>query len=194
VNQDSQFYVFGFGLILLGGLLIVSGMRNRSLVEVIQGITSPQSEVAPAAAYEGAPLGPTQPWEHQKEKVAETIYHELTKQGLTPVAAAGLIGNAAIESGLNPAALGDQGTSSGLWQFHAGLQHYGIGPVSVQVHNMLAYLRSNPAVYQAVQHARSPQEAARIFEEQIERPASVAATRAAREAEAAQAYRRFALP
>jgi hypothetical protein len=196
MNENAQYYTVGFGLVLLGGLLIVSGLRNRSIEEVIQGITSPKAEQAPALAFEGKlPTGTsagTQPWEHNQRQVAETIYKEATAAGLTPVAAAGLIGNAVAESSLNPAAVGDQGTSFGLWQFHASLGHLGMGPVPVQVHNMINYLRSNPGVLNSIQHASSAAEAARIIEEQVERPASIEQSRALRESEAERAYREFA--
>lgn len=43
---------------------------------------------------------------------------KLTSLGHSPVAAAGIIGNLIPESGLDPTALGDAGTSGGLAQFH----------------------------------------------------------------------------
>ena len=46
----------------------------------------------------------------------------LTDQGWTAPQAAGIIGNAYGESGLNPAAIGDNGSAYGLFQYHADRQ------------------------------------------------------------------------
>lgn len=46
------------------------------------------------------------------------VYNALRSVGASPVQAVGLIANALAESGLDPEAVGDGGTSFGLWQFH----------------------------------------------------------------------------
>jgi Phage tail lysozyme len=51
---------------------------------------------------------------------AMDVYAFLTKNGLSPSGATGVIGNLYQESGLNPNAVGDSGTSYGLAQWHNG--------------------------------------------------------------------------
>lgn len=46
------------------------------------------------------------------------IYQSLRSAGASPAQAVGILANAMAESNLDPEAVGDNGTSYGLWQFH----------------------------------------------------------------------------
>lgn len=52
--------------------------------------------------------------------VQEQIWRYFSNKGLEPHQIAGILGNVSAESGFNPLAVGDQGTSFGLFQHHAG--------------------------------------------------------------------------
>ena len=52
--------------------------------------------------------------------VGQQIWQFFQGKGLKPHQIAGVLGNVAVESGFNPAAVGDGGTSFGLFQHHAG--------------------------------------------------------------------------
>ena len=52
--------------------------------------------------------------------VQTQIWQFFAAKGLAPHQIAGILGNASAESGFNPAAVGDGGTSFGLFQHHAG--------------------------------------------------------------------------
>jgi len=52
------------------------------------------------------------------QKGLRGLYNALRSVGASPVQAVGLLGNAMAESSLDPEAVGDGGTSFGLWQFH----------------------------------------------------------------------------
>lgn len=51
---------------------------------------------------------------------SQQIYGYLVQRGVSPASAAGILSNIKHESGFNPAAVGDNGTSGGLFQHHAG--------------------------------------------------------------------------
>ncbi len=90
------------------------------------------------------------------------IYKVLRSKGYTPAQAAGVVGNARQESGLNPRAAG-----GGLFQGIGGRSRLGVGNARQQVETAL---REEPAAWKALRRTHTPQEAARVFSQQFERP------------------------
>lgn len=171
----------GFGLVLGAGLLLTSALRGRSLSEVAHGVTSStyqnsafsSSGSSSSGTAEGSLAVP-----EGKGGVIERAATVLQANGYNNVGAAGVIGNAYQESSWNPAATGDGG--GGLWGFTAApqsladLQSYAAsqGKPWTDIETQTAFLVSHvpSSVREAVNAASSPQEAARIFMEQWERP------------------------
>ncbi len=124
----------------------------------------PRSEVVVGAANSG--------------NVIENIASVLFSAGLNETGAAGIIGNAYAESGLNPGATGYGG--GGLWGFTvspvslADLQDYAAGTggdwtdAALQTRFLLEHVSSS--TLSAVNSAESPEEAAEIFMVEFERP------------------------
>src|SRR5581483_10908211 len=54
----------------------------------------------------------------QGANAAAAAHQFFVGKGYTPEQAAGIVGNLVHESGMNPSAVGDAGTSGGLAQFH----------------------------------------------------------------------------
>lgn len=107
------------------------------------------------------------------------LYGKLRAMGYSPQVAAGVLGNAAIESSFNPANdSGDGGTSMGLWQWHdpsrvAGLMKYAQATgkswtdPDVQVGYMDQELRQMaPEIFDA----KTAGDAAKIFQDKFETP------------------------
>ncbi len=90
------------------------------------------------------------------------IYKVLRSKGYTPAQAAGVVGNARQESGLNPRAKG-----GGLFQGIGGRSRLGRGNARQQVETAL---REEPAAWSALRRTHTPQEAARVFSQKFERP------------------------
>ncbi len=90
------------------------------------------------------------------------IYKVLRGKGYTPAQAAGVVGNARQESGLNPRASG-----GGLFQGIGGRSRLGRGNARQQVETAL---REEPAAWAALRRTHTPQEAARVFSQKFERP------------------------
>jgi hypothetical protein len=112
---------------------------------------------------------------------AKTAYQFFTGRGYTPEQASGIVGNLAHESGLNPSAVGDSGTSVGLAQFHneraAALQSYAasVGKPATDFQTQLEFIDKElhgpeAATFAKLQGARTPEEAAQAFIN-YERPA-----------------------
>lgn len=105
----------------------------------------------------------------------------LVNLGLTPQAAAGVVGNLMQESGLNPGASGDQGTAFGIAQWRgpraqarqafASQNGMPLGSVDTDLRFLNSELRNSYArVFQDIMKARTPEEAAGIFALGYERP------------------------
>ena len=114
--------------------------------------------------------------------VMERVRADLKAKGYTDPQIAGVLSNIAAESGFNPAASGDNGTSYGLFQFHAARlaalrMRYGANPtVDQQVAFAANELRTSE--WQAgldLHAARSPEAAAAAFTG-FERPADPGAS------------------
>ena len=92
------------------------------------------------------------------------ILHYFTQRGLSPAAAAGIVGNAQQESSLNPNAAG-----GGLFQDQGG--RGASGPLSNQLNAAWRELNgSERGTLNALRGVKTPQEAARVFSERFERP------------------------
>ena len=67
----------------------------------------------PLPPGEAAPMLPA-----ERAAMAQRLYAEARARGLDQAHALAMLGNASAESGLNPLAVGDHGTSHGLFQWH----------------------------------------------------------------------------
>jgi len=105
----------------------------------------------------------------------------LAQRGYSPVQAAGILGNLQVESALNPTAIGDNGTSYGLGQWHKdrwqGLKSHAAGlgldpsDPSAQISFLDWELKNREGMaYQALQAAQTPEQAA-LAMMHYERPA-----------------------
>lgn len=104
----------------------------------------------------------------------DRYFGELTKLGYSPAQAAGILGNLQTESKLDPNAVGDKGTSYGIAQWHnerkAGLDKFAAskGLLASDPLAQIQYLdwelkNREPRANQALQAAKTPQEAAAAF-------------------------------
>lgn len=110
-----------------------------------------------------------------------TLRQALLARGYTPHAAAGITANAVHESSLNPAAIGDRGTSIGLFQWHGpraeALQRYAAdkGKDWRSPDAQLDFLGHELAVQGLrgqLDASGSAEDAARLFTYHFERPAN----------------------
>lgn len=113
---------------------------------------------------------------------AGPIFQGLLARGLSPVAAAGIVGNIHGESGFNPAIWGDNNTSAGLVQWRGprldALKSLAASTgrdwrdVDVQLDHLVNELNGPEArAYQALIAAQTPTEASDAFMRHFERPA-----------------------
>jgi hypothetical protein len=109
------------------------------------------------------------------------LYTKFVKRGENPILIAGLLGNAMVESSLNPGAIGDGGTSEGLFQWHnerrTGLRQHmtnkprGVSDAEWQVEYALAEMKKDyPKVYAQANSAKTPSDAAYIIAKGFEKP------------------------
>lgn len=85
----------------------------------VQGAQEILGSGSPTALNAGAPNLPAPPGGGGTVSGgAAAVYHALIRAGLQPFQAAGIMGNIANESSFNTQAVGDQGTSFGLIQWH----------------------------------------------------------------------------
>lgn len=131
--------------------------------------------------------------------VAQRMHDFWRRQGFTEAQTAGIMaGGAAFESGFNPGAVGDNGTSYGLYQHHnerweAMQRRYGTRyPTETQQNEFAAWEISPGGPYADVgrqlRDARTEREAAEIWTRGFERPANADAE-AARRGRMAPQYR-----
>lgn len=187
----------GFGVIFAGVLLLTSGIRNRSLSEILAGETA-QAETVGGASSPGAPSsavpgvggvsesqvggGAAAP-SPQSVGASALTGSSVGKMALDffskkygPTAAAGIVGNLEQESSLNPAESGGYLAQWGGSRL-AGLQNFARkfhAPIT-SASTQLAYIdyelrTSERATLSALLKAKSPAEAARIFSQKYERP------------------------
>ena len=112
----------------------------------------------------------------------------LKNKGLTTSQASGIAGNMAVESGFEPDAVGDAGTSYGLVQWHAdrwtklkqycAKNNYDVSSVSGQLEYLWYELKSNSRLgYAELIKQTNPRDAAEIFAKYFERPANISIKR-----------------
>lgn len=157
-----------FAAVLAGGLLASSGLRNRSLSEVIAGITSPNVAKASANPEPASPEPTATSSKHlvklSGSSPAAAIRSFFEQQGLTRAQAAGIVGNLQQESSLNPNAAGgglDQGQGS---RAHGGTMLQQLEAIWAELTG------SESATLRALRRTRTPQAAARVFSQRFERP------------------------
>lgn len=171
-------------LAVAGGLLfLVAGMTGSSLASVVQGHPDGANATTPTGAGatgssggSNAAPGPTG---------SGGVAHEIVTF-FTPLvgknAAAGIAGNASAESSYDPNAPG-----GGLFQTIGGRGVAQGSPVQAQLESAWAEIQARGEVG-ALRAAKSPEEAARIFQESFEKPASRTGSLAHREQAAREAY------
>lgn len=113
---------------------------------------------------------------------ARTAFQFFTGRGYRPEEAAGIVGNLVFESNINPAVMGDAGTSGGIAQFHnerlAALKQYADsqGKPWTDFQTQLEFIdkelkSSEGGSLVALRGARTPEDAAAAFAASYERPA-----------------------
>jgi hypothetical protein len=95
------------------------------------------------------------------------IYHELTGAGASTVQALGIMANMINESGFNPEAIGDQGTSFGLVQQHGNYSYLVTGNPQADMKRQITALKQLGGFHAA--SGNTPAEAAGNFAANYER-------------------------
>lgn len=127
------------------------------------------------------------------------IQKKLISMGFTASAAAGVVGNLVQESGLRTDAIGDNGTSGGLAQWHnerwEALKRYAAArgkdwtDLDTQIEFLAEEMRSSYAdTYAKMQSAELPEMAGKIMTDEYERPDPASANYGQRIANARAAY------
>jgi hypothetical protein len=135
-------------------------------------------------------------------KNARESYDFWISKGLTPAQAAGMVANEGAESNFNPGAVGDGGAGRGLFQHHPDrqadiLRGSGVDMASASHADQLrgAYWELSQGkfqhVWEAVQQAKTPEEAAAIISRMYEMPRDAAGQAAARAASAGKLFNFF---
>lgn len=182
----------GFGVILAGALLLASGVRNRSLGEVLAGETAQAAGASGSGGNGGGQVetsGAEAPGFGKSGGLSAALstpadtssaVGKLALEFFGPkygeAAAAGIVGNLQQESSLNP-----KETNGYLAQWLgarlSGLEAFARAhkvPVT-NASTQLAYIdyelrTSEKSTGEALKKAKTPREAARIFSERFERP------------------------
>jgi murein DD-endopeptidase MepM/ murein hydrolase activator NlpD len=127
----------------------------------------------------------------------------LKNKGLTTSQAAGIAGNLSVESSFNPQALGDNGTSYGLAQWHGprfdklkawATKH---SKDYTSVDGQLEYLwwelkNTERRAYEQLIKQTNPKDAALVFAKYFERPAEISPTRITNAADYYNEYTKYA--
>lgn len=127
------------------------------------------------------------------------IQQKLISMGFTATAAAGVVGNLVQESGLRTDAIGDNGTSGGLAQWHnerwEALKRFAAArgkdwtDLDTQIEFLAEEMRTSYAdTYAKMQSAELPEIAGKIMTDEYEKPDSASANYAQRQANARAAY------
>lgn len=127
------------------------------------------------------------------------IQQKLMSMGFTASAAAGVVGNLVQESGLRTDAIGDNGTSGGLAQWHNerldALKRFAAArgkdwtDLDTQIEFLAEEMRTSYAdTYAKMQSAELPEIAGQIMTDEYEKPDSASANYAQRQANARAAY------
>lgn len=191
VKKFWDFFLTAVGKVVDKVLTLTNSMGHlmRALGKAMQGdFKGAREEFINAAADENA-----------TGERSKYIQHKLMSMGFTASAAAGVVGNLVQESGLRTDAIGDNGTSGGLAQWHNerldALKRFAAArgkkwtDLDTQIEFLAEEMRTSYAdTYAKMQSAELPEIAGQIMTDEYEKPDSASANYAQRQANARAAY------
>ncbi len=191
VKKFWDYFLIAVGKVVDKVLTLTNSMGHlmRALGKAMQGdFKGAREEFINAAADENA-----------TGERSKYIQQKLMSMGFTAYAAAGVVGNLVQESGLRTDAIGDNGTSGGLAQWHnerwEALKRFAAArgkdwtDLDTQIEFLAEEMRTSYAeTYAKMQHAELPEIAGQIMTDEYEKPDSASANYAQRQANARAAY------
>lgn len=191
VKKFWDFFLAAVGKVVDKVLTLTNSMGHlmRALGKAMQGdFKGAREEFINAAADENA-----------TGERSKYIQQKLMSMGFTASAAAGVVGNLVQESGLRTDAIGDNGTSGGLAQWHnerwEALKRFAAArgkdwtDLDTQIEFLAEEMRTSYAdTYAKMQSAELPEIAGQIMTDEYEKPDSASANYAQRQANARAAY------
>lgn len=191
VKKFWDFFLLAVGKVVDKVLTLTNSMGHlmRALGKAMQGdFKGAREEFINAAADENA-----------TGKRSKYIQQKLMSMGFTASAAAGVVGNLVQESGLRTDAIGDNGTSGGLAQWHNerldALKRFAAArgkkwtDLDTQIEFLAEEMRTSYAdTYAKMQSAELPEIAGQIMTDEYEIPDPASANYAQRQANARAAY------
>ena len=191
VKKFWDFFLTAVGKVVDKVLTLTNSMGHlmRALGKAMQGdFKGAREEFINAAADENA-----------TGERSKYIQQKLMSMGFTASAAAGVVGNLVQESGLRTDAIGDNGTSGGLAQWHNerldALKRFAAArgkkwtDLDTQIEFLAEEMRTSFAdTYAKMQSAELPEIAGQIMTDEYEKPDSASANYAQRQANARAAY------
>lgn len=191
VKKFWDFFLVAVGKVVDKVLTLTNSMGHlmRALGKAMQGdFKGAREEFINAAADENA-----------TGERSKYIQQKLMSMGFTASAAAGVVGNLVQESGLRTDAIGDNGTSGGLAQWHnerwEALKRFAAArgkdwtDLDTQIEFLAKEMHTSYAdTYAKMQSAELPEIAGQIMTDEYEKPDSASANYAQRQANARAAY------
>ena len=191
VKKFWDFFLIAVGKVVDKVLTLINSMGHlmRALGKAMQGdFKGAREEFINAAADENA-----------TGERSKYIQQKLMSMGFTASAAAGVVGNLVQESGLRTDAIGDNGTSGGLAQWHNerldALKRFAAArgkkwtDLDTQIEFLAEEMRTSYAdTYAKMQSAELPEIAGQIMTDEYEIPDPASANYAQRQANARAAY------
>ena len=191
VKKFWDFFLVAVGKVVDKVLTLTNSMGHlmRALGKAMQGdFKGAREEFINAAADENA-----------TGERSKYIQQKLMSMGFTASAAAGVVGNLVQESGLRTDAIGDNGTSGGLAQWHNerldALKRFAAArgkdwtDLDTQIEFLAEEMHTSYAdTYAKMQSAELPEIAGQIMTDEYEKPDSASANYAQRRANARAAY------
>ncbi|WP_304196908.1 phage tail tip lysozyme [Phascolarctobacterium succinatutens] len=191
VKKFWDFFLTAVGKVVDKVLTLTNSMGHlmRALGKAMQGdFKGAREEFINAAADENA-----------TGERSKYIQQKLMSMGFSASAAAGVVGNLVQESGLRTDAIGDNGTSGGLAQWHNerldALKRFAAArgkkwtDLDTQIEFLAEEMRTSYAdTYAKMQSAELPEIAGQIMTDEYEKPDSASANYAQRQANARAAY------
>lgn len=191
VKKFWDFFLTAVGKVVDKVLTLTNSMGHlmRALGKAMQGdFKGAREEFINAAADENA-----------TGERSKYIQQKLMSMGFTASAAAGVVGNLVQESGLRTDAIGDNGTSGGLAQWHNerldALKRFAAArgkkwtDLDTQIEFLAEEMRTSYAdTYAKMQSAELPEIAGQIMTDEYEKPDPASANYAQRQANARAAY------
>lgn len=191
VKKFWDFFLIAVGKVVDKVLTLTNSMGHlmRALGKAMQGdFKGAREEFINAAADENA-----------TGERSKYIQQKLMSMGFTASAAAGVVGNLVQESGLRTDAIGDNGTSGGLAQWHNerldALKRFAAArgkkwtDLDTQIEFLAEEMRTSYAdTYAKMQNAELPEIAGQIMTDEYEIPDPASANYAQRQANARAAY------